>query len=82
MQCHRTREPSRHVVGYGERHDAYSGGLRLVIGHIVSVSPANILWRQRCARAGLEISRLGFAARGAILAPIVTAAGLAALSRL
>lgn len=43
-------------------------------------SLANILWRQRCARAGLEISRLGFAARGAILAPIVTAASLAALS--
>jgi arsenical pump membrane protein len=43
-------------------------------------SLANILWRRRCARAGLKISRLGFAARGAILAPIVTAACLAALS--
>jgi arsenical pump membrane protein len=43
-------------------------------------SLANILWRQRCARAGLEISRLGFAVRGAILAPVVTAACLAALS--
>ncbi len=42
-------------------------------------SLANILWRQRCARAGLEVSRLGFAARGAVLAPIVTAACLAAL---
>lgn len=43
-------------------------------------SLANILWRQRCVRAGLEISLLGFAARGAVLAPLVTAACLAALS--
>jgi len=43
-------------------------------------SLANILWRQRCSRAGLEISRLGFAVRGAVLAPILTAACLAALS--
>lgn len=42
-------------------------------------SLANILWRQRCARAGLEISQLGFAARGAVLAPVVTAACLATL---
>jgi arsenical pump membrane protein len=42
-------------------------------------SMANLLWRDRCRRAGLTVSAAGFAWRGAILAPLATAAGLLAL---
>jgi len=42
-------------------------------------SMANLLWRQRCRRAGLTVSAADFAWRGAVLGPLAVAAGLASL---